>query len=341
MSTWITSYQNHVVHSSIYIAIAAFSAQSALQSDSTTWSLFHLICSLLTAWALKAEVVYMIKRSKLPPGDSGWPVLGHLPALFGDGIIDMLLKEHGQNAMCTINVLMMPTVMFFDDEDVAWIQTQERKGHTVPLQIPHVTILLGLDTIIFSAGSHHKRLRRMLEPAFQPQAVKSYTQLIDKTVQETLREWNKANDFRSLDDDIARLAMRLFFVCAIGEVDEELIARLHYLFTEWFKGFLNPIPIAYPGSSLKRALGTRKEIEKEMGQVVVKFKKQHPPESLGATTTLMGRLCYGKDEEGNTLSDSQLIQNLYLIIFAGKRVLDDVIDVPTALHHADPRLLFS
>lgn len=100
----------------------------------------------------------MIKRSKLPRGDSGWAVFGHLPALFGDGIIDMLLKEHGQNAMCTINVLMMPTVIFFDDEDVAWIQTQERKGQTVtvPLQITHVTILLGIDTIIFSAGSHHK-----------------------------------------------------------------------------------------------------------------------------------------------------------------------------------------
>lgn len=62
----------------------------------------------------------------------------------------------------------------------------------------------------------------MLEPAFQPQAVRSYTQLIDKTAQETLHEWDKSKEFRSLDA-IARLAMKPFFVCAIGEVDEELI----------------------------------------------------------------------------------------------------------------------
>ena len=47
------------------------------------------------------------------------------------------------------------------------------------------------------------------------------------------------------------------------------------------------------------------------------FKKENPPDSDVGQNSLMGRLCYGVDDDGKTLTDDQLTTNLSFLLFAG------------------------
>ena len=330
------SYRNHILYASLYTVIIYISWNSATillhpkeqpatstnddDDDDLSWLTYFWItvqylCAGLAALALKCEVAYMIQRSRLPPGDAGFPILGHLPHVLNNS--ESFFREHLEKygPMCTVNFLMTPGVVVTQDDDVQWAMTQERKGKTRAFMLPHFVSLLGEESIMVKSGEEHKRLRKAFEPAFTPLAIRDYAGPIDKIAQEQLALWCDSGDFQE-PRQWALLAMRIFFVCAFGEASEERMTKLAFLFENWLEGFRAPLPIASI-PPLSTAHYYKRELGNVLKEMIGEFKAQNPPDSDAAEKSVMGRLCYAVDEEGNMPTEHQLVDNLRFFLFAG------------------------
>jgi cytochrome P450 len=253
----------------------------------------------------------------MPPGDSGLPLFGHLLYMLIEGPQAFKLKRFQKyGPVFTQNLLMSPSIVVTREEDARFWLTQERKGNLTPQLLPHFKNLLGEETIIMQASKNHRRLRRIFEPSFSPSAVQGYAETVDATTKSELKKWDARGDFCS-SRDWAKLAMRLFFVCAFGEVNEDLLVTLDKQFSIWLEGFGAFIPFALPGTRLYSAHVAKKELMKILLRMINDFKAKNPAGSHGAENNMMGRLCYGVDDEGKTLNDNQLVTNIQFVLFAG------------------------
>lgn len=209
-----SSYRNHILWLSIYFA--------ALAHAVTGWtsSLVSLLVTLFLVVGINLELRYMFQRRTLPPGDSGLPFVGQLPIYVSDpaAFFQSHVKRYGDP--CTFNLYMYPCVLLVKDEDVAWAIKQERKGNMRAFMLEHFQRVVGKEAIVFQYGAHHKRLRKIFEPAFTPLAIRDYLSVMDHVAQETLARLSKSGEFCE-PREWALLALRIFCRCAFGEVDED------------------------------------------------------------------------------------------------------------------------
>ena len=315
----VSSYRSHVLHCSIYIALSGYAFQSALSAQSQSLWGFVVLCSLpacLCLWALQHEVSYMIKRSRLPPGDSGYPIVGDFPNFAKNSTKFLTAGRKQYGPMWTFNNLMIPCVVLTDPEDVKWLSTKERQGTVGAFNLEVFQRLVGKDAIMFQVGREHRMLRKIFEPAFTPTAVRDYAETMDVTTQATLKKWAASSNFMS-SKEWSMLALRIFFVCAFGEIDEVKLEQLCDLFKGWVKGFELTIPIEYPGGALHRGHKYKHRLERVLSDMVKEFKKKHPIDSDMARSSVLGRLCYSQDDDGKLPSDKVLLENLRSFLFAG------------------------
>lgn len=258
----------------------------------------------------------------MPPGDSGWPIVGHFIQNIQDPKDFHLQRVQTFGSMSTYNMFSMPFLIVTDDDDVHWATVQERKGTTRPKILPHFMQLLGTESIFTKSGDDHKRLRKIFGPAFTPMAIKDYAQTIDKVVQTHLNEWCQSGQYQR-PREWALLAMRIFFVCAFGDCDENRMKKLARLFEGWIDGF-RAMPVRLPGGNLVRAHRFKQEIFCILREMIDEFKAANPPPPIGKSgseqqqhKSVLGRLVYAVDEDGNIPSDKVLMDNLLFFLFAG------------------------
>ena len=317
MMMTIDTYRNHILNISLYAAIATPTLQSSLPANSIWDGLKVAMFGFVPLVCMFYEFKYMYMRRNMPPGDSGMPFFGHLVTFLKQGPQEFKVQRFRKyGTIFTHNLLMSPKVVVYTEEDARYLLTEERKGNLTPRILPHIKALLGDEAIMFQEAKSHRRLRKLFEPTFSIGAIQGYSQIIDDTTQHVLETWSSRNGFCS-SQDWAILAMRLFFVCAFQTIDESLLETLHQLFDTWLKGFASAIPIVVPGSRLYKAHQARQELHDILLTTINNFKTENPPESDVAKTTMMGRLCYGVDDEGKTMTDTQLVTNTHFILFAG------------------------
>ena len=327
MMKWLDTYASHILHCSLYTGIAALAIKKSSVSSSNMTSTSYasmlgdvvlpLIVGGVATLSLSAELNYIYKRIGLPPGNSGYPIIGHLVAWMTNPRKFMTAKAEKYGLPYTANFLMGPAIVFSSDEDIQWCIVQERKGLLVPNFPDFMENLLGRESITFQSSRDHRRLRRIFEPSFSPKAVETYVQTMDGIAKEELEKWcTRRKNEHCTSDDWALLAMRIFMKCALGSVDETLLERLSSLLSTWFNGFMG-LPIAVPGTALYEGNVAGDKALRLLQQMVDAFKSENPPGSPGAENSMMGRLCYGVDDDGKTLTDEQLVTNIRFIMFAG------------------------
>jgi len=291
-----------------------------------SWAWLFLIHGmvLLLFCFLYFEIRFVIRRRKLPPGDSGWPFFGHFIAFCTDaGAIQVArIKKFG--SICSYNFFWLHGIIISDDEDIQWAMAQERKGTTKGEVLPHFIELIGSESIFFATGENHKRIRKIFGPLFSPITIKDYAQTMDEVVQTNLNRFAESDRYLEAKE-WALLTTHVFFHCVFGQVSDERMEKLVTLFQGWVSGF-RAVPIRIPGLDLARAHHYKQQIFAVFREMIDEYKAANPPPSkedgkLGdhkcQHKSVLGRLIYSVDDDGNMPSDQTLMDNLLFFTFAG------------------------
>lgn len=164
-------------------------------------------------------------------------------------------------------------------------------------------------------GELHKRHRKIMQPAFQKNALDGYATDIVATTRSMLAHWQVGKV--SMVDDLCRelvlaMAMKSFYGLEIGKEAQEL----GHLAEEWGKTLVAPstilLPFNIPGLGYSKSL--------KLGELVVNYLSsimEKKRQTGGEQKDVMWLIMNSLDEEGKRLSEDELLAQSAALFFAG------------------------
>lgn len=139
-----------------------------------------------------------MKRSALPPGPEGLPVVGNTLQFRRDQLAFVRGAQRSFGNVATIYLGKFPLVLFFRPEHVRYFLVDNARNFTNREFAWNLRSLLG-DGLLTIDGEFHRQQRRLVQPAFHKKRVESYAGVMVQHTREMLDEWQPGAEV-----DIAR-----------------------------------------------------------------------------------------------------------------------------------------
>ncbi len=245
---------------------------------------------------------------RLPPGQTGLPVIGEsLSFLFDPHFIEKRYCQYG--SIFRTQIIGRPAVFMIGSEAVEFVLSSHMDHFSWREGWPdNFKLLLG-ESLFVQDGEEHRKNRRLIMPAMHGTALDSYFGAMETLTQQYLQKWQQKGElvwyeeFKHLTFDIASQLL-------LGTNTGAEAARLSQLFTTLTDGLFAVNPLRFPGTKLGKAIAARNQILHYLAQVV-KERQENP------TKDALSLLVQARDEDGSRMSDSELIAQAMLLLFAG------------------------
>ncbi|KAK9062468.1 hypothetical protein SSX86_019654 [Deinandra increscens subsp. villosa] len=259
---------------------------------------------------------------KLPPGSFGWPFIGESLALLRanwEGVPERFVREriekHG-------SPLVFKTSLFGDRMAVLcgpagnkFLFGNENKLVAAWWPLP-VRKLFGR-CLITIRGDEAKWMRKMLLSYLSPDAfVTHYAATMDDVTRRHIEAYwrgkEEVNVFETVKLYAFELACRLF----MSLEDPNHIAKLASLFNIFLKGIIE-LPIDIPGTRFYSAKKATNAIKNELMTIIKSRKVEMEDGKTSSSVDLLSHLLKSADENGRYLTDKEIANNIFLLLFAG------------------------
>jgi cytochrome P450 len=256
-------------------------------------------------------------RRGRPPGPPGGLVLGNLPAFAADilGFLTRCTREYGDTVYLRLPgrdvfVLNRPE----DIEQVLLTQRANFIKHSFFWR--HVTAIFG-NGLLTSEGEFWLRQRRLAAPAFHPDRIAAYGDVMTAYAQRQAGAW-RDGETRDVHADMMRVTMEIVSKTLFDvEVEEDVDAigrSFDLVIREIAKRFRRPIKIAdwipLPGN-LRYRRGVAL-LDRLVARVLAE-RRARP----GDRGDLLSMLMAARDDDGKPMSDRQLRDELITLFLAG------------------------
>ena len=157
-------------------------------------------------------------------------------------------------------------------------------------------------------GEDHRHHRRILQVAFQRPALVSYLEQMEPLVAralDALPEGREVLVYEEMKAILLDLAARVF----LGITLEREIASVNAAFRRVVKGSTAFVRRAVPGLDYARGLAGRRALE-------TFFRSLIPARRRSPTEDVLGRLCTAVSEEGERLSDQEIVDHVIFFMMA-------------------------
>ena len=241
------------------------------------------------------------------PGDFGLPIVGDFPKFYNDlgNLLDSKAEKYGNvfrwkpmnKGVCLLGaeanslVLKDPDKIFSAKE--GWF---DRIGEVFK------------NGTLVKDGKDHMRLRKLLQPAFRKSALDRYVDDGLPVIEKTVKTWKNKHPFevysecKSLTLD---LALKTFY----GTQSTNELEKLNKAVTYLVNGSLAIVKKRIPGTTYNQAMNSREYLCNFM-QELINVRRKSP------TSDLIGELCQAKDDEGRSLEDEEIIDQMIFILMA-------------------------
>lgn len=244
-----------------------------------------------------------------PPGSFGLPIIGETFSFIRDpyNFVNQRYRQHG--SIFKTHLIGKPTIVMVGPEAVEFVLCSHidyfswREGWPQNFQT-----LLG-KSLFLQDGAEHRRNRRLMMPALHGPALANYVATMELITQDYLQQWQIKQEFTWFDE-FKKLTFDIASQLLLGTNSVADNSKLSQAFTQLTNGLfaINPLPL--PFTKFGKAVAARNQILEQLAQVV-KERQQNPSKDA------ISLLVQAKDEDGNSLSETELIAQAVLLLFAG------------------------
>lgn len=203
---------------------------------------------------------------------------------------------------------------------------------------PHMLYLLGSESVGTSPCEKHMFLRKLLSPSFSSEEVDRYLPTIQALCERYCDKWSLIKENKNWYQEI-KLATFETICSVVGGFDfsPEKLDYLSGLFATFFKGIAFPITIDVPFTPFGKAMDARRKIATELTQQVVEYRARSANGQQGKRLSMLSRLLEATDEEGNKLTEQQLMDNFISILLGGHDTTAASLSIAFYLLDQNPR----
>lgn len=250
----------------------------------------------------------MTPTAHVPPGGFGLPFIGGSLSLLANPYRFAQRRHQRYGPVFKTRFLGKPTVVMLGAEAQRCVFGPEyrsffwRDGYSFTLP------LFG-DALMLTDGPFHDQQRKLMTPAFHGRHMGDYLERMNRVIDTQLATWSSRGTRRFYFDG-RQIAFTLASSLLVGlEVGKEY-RRLSKQWEAFTDGIVSLVRVDLPMTTFGRAMRARRAMEKTLRRLVAERRATPATDALGL-------LVQARDEDGNALSDEQLVAQTKLLIFAG------------------------
>jgi cytochrome P450 len=247
------------------------------------------------------------------PGEPGWPVLGKSlevlrnPAKVSREMVGKYGHIYWSNAFGRTNVTMLgpeANEYVLMDRD----RNFSSKGGWDPL--------LGLlfpNGLMMRDFEDHRAHRRIMQVAFKQPAMQNYVSKLNEGIHQGLERWREKGDFRfyqAIKQLTLNTAASVFLGMPLGKEADQV----NQAFFDSVQAAVAVIRTPIPGTKMWRGVQGRKYLERF-------FREQIPLRRGTQGTDMFTLLCNAVDDDGNSYTDSDIVDHMDFLMMAAHDTL--------------------
>lgn len=214
-----------------------------------------------------------------------------------------------------------PFIFISNPDTIKEILSQDKKhfysGKGNDILLP----IVGEHSILLSEGNTHSRQRKLMFPPFHGEKINDYGKVIAKITEKVAETWTSKKPFSirpSMQEITLQVIMQTVFGISEGERYRQLKTRLMKSLDlaggSVLRSSLLFLPVLhkdFPGSPWRNFLQRQQSINELLQLEIDERRKQE------AGNDILSLLMSARDEEGNSMSDEELRNQLITLLFAG------------------------
>lgn len=241
--------------------------------------------------------------------------LGALMRISRDPLVALPKMQQETGPTWLVDLPILSTVVVTEPAHIHQILVRDFKSYRKDFYTRQLSTILG-DGLLLSEGETWRRNRRLAQPGFHANAIRSYGAAMSSLTDETLDGWG---DRKSIDlhAELMHLTLRIvsrtLFGADIGD-DAEVMGRSLDTFMHVHLGLANTglvVPPWVPTPWNQRFAAARASVDRIVNRMIREHRDGDPE-----THTLLGQLIASTDETG-ALDDRQLRDEVVTLLMAG------------------------
>jgi cytochrome P450 len=248
----------------------------------------------------------------LPEGPPGLPLIGCAYSMIRDplGFLTEVAREYGD-----VVRLKLPrqSIYLLNHPDAIEAALRTENEHLAKDMFTRELSAIVGKGLLTSEGAFWRQQRRLAQPAFHHQRVRAYAEIMVRQAERTVSRF-EVGQVRDVHKDMMRLTLDIvaetLFGTDVGLVAKQIESALD-VFMERFSGIRIYVPLSLP---LPRNLRFHRAV-RQLDQIVYTMIRERRGRS--DTGDLLSMLLRATTEEGGTMSDRQLRDEVVTLLLAG------------------------
>ena len=249
-----------------------------------------------------------------PPGPDGLPIVGNQLAFLRDpyGFMTQTAREYGDIAYWEDPT--GPVFQLNHPEHIEQVLVQNNQNYVKGARFQNVLSPVTGNGILNSEGAVWRRNRHLIQPAFNPNRIEEYASMMTEFTEEALESWDHGQT-RLFHDDVMEVTLKIVARALFGvDIDDEVdtvgsALEEFMLATESLSHLI--LPSRVPTLSRKRIREARADLDAVVYRLIDE-RRANPTDR-----DVISKLLEVTDEEGNTLSDEQIRDEVVTLLLAG------------------------
>ncbi|KAL8097111.1 abscisic acid 8'-hydroxylase 4 [Apium graveolens] len=295
-------------------------------------STIFFVTIFLSCYLVQNQKKKQKHKATLPPGSMGLPYVGETLQMYSDDpnvLFAMKQKRYGD--IFKTHILGCPCVMLASPEAAHFVLVSH--AHLLKPTYPKSKeAMIGPSALFFHQGAYHTRLRKLVQRSFSPGAIQKLIPDIEAIAISALESCNNSkvvNIFR----EMKILSFEVGILSIFSQLESRYSTELKEQYCIVDKGY-NSFAINLPGTAYQKALRARRRISQILREIISERKEKKLLDK-----GLLGHLLNFKDEEGQTLTEDQIVDNIIGVLFAAQDTTASVLTWILKYLHDDHKLL--